>query len=181
MGTLTSQPFINTKTNIYDERNNIFQLQKFLRKISETDDAIPFLNTDGIFGNETALAVGIFQETRGLSKTGEVDYETWKLISGEYEQLSRLNNAEPVFVFPVDVYEIKNGDSFDAVTVIQLMLNSFASEYDNFEGVSLTGIYDSETADAVKNFQSVSMLAPTGNTDRHTWNEMAGLYRALLS
>lgn len=171
----------NTKNNILNDRNNIFELQKFLKKLSETDSSIPFLNTDGIYGPETTEAVRKFQETRNLPQTGLADYETWDRIFGEYQDTVNLTNeALPFHVYPIEVLEIKLGDSGDAVVVVQLLLNKFASKYSNLKNVNVTGKYNIETADAVKNFQSITLLEPTGTVNKPTWNEMVKLYRAFL-
>lgn len=181
MATLTSQPILITKTDLNDDRQNTFELQKFLKKISENDPQINFLNTDGIYGEETAEAVRQFQQTRNLPVTGVADFETWEAIFNEYLKLIELiDEALPFHVFPIEVIEIKTGDSGDAVVVIQLLLNKFSSKYSNFNKVNVTGNYNNETADAVKNFQNVSMLDQTGTVNRHTWNEMVKLYRAFL-
>ncbi len=181
MATLTSQPTLITKTDLNDDRQNIFELQKYLKKIAESDPQISFLNTDGIYGDETAEAVRKFQETRNLSTTGVADFETWEAIFEEYQKLIELTDeALPFHVFPVEVIEIKDGDSGDAVIVIQLLLNKFASKYSNLNKVNVTGKYSNETADAVKNFQGISMLETTGTVNKPTWNEMVKLYRAFL-
>ncbi len=180
--TLTSQPYINTKTDINDDRRNIFELQKFLQKISESDPQIEFINTDGIYGDETANAVRKFQETRNLPSTGTVDYETWDGIFNEYSAImEREGDPLPFYVFPIEVLEIKSGDSGDHVVVVQLMLNNFANKYRNLNSISVTGKYNNETANAVKSFQNTLLLTPTGNVDRKTWNEMTRLYRALVT
>ena len=181
MATLTSQPILNTKNNIFDERNNTFELQKFLRKISETDSSVPFLNTDGIYGPETTEAVRAFQETRNIPQTGVADYETWDRIFNEYQNIIKLTDkALPFHVYPAEILEIKPGDSGDAVVVIQLLLNKFASKYKNFKSVNVTGRYGNETYEAVKNFQTFTLLEPTGIVNRPTWNEMINLYTAFL-
>lgn len=181
MATLTSQPYLRTKTDYEDDRNNIFQLQKFLQKISETDKDIPFLNTDGIYGDETKDAVIKYQEKYNLPQTGFADYETWESIYELYRDLTELTEeALPLHIYPVEAITIKQGDNGDAVIIIQLILNSFANRYNNLNKVRVTGQYTNETLDAVKNFQTLSLLNPTGEVNRPTWNEMVKLYRAFL-
>ena len=181
MATLTSQPILITKTDARDDRQNTFELQKFLRKVSQSDPKIPTLNTDGIYGKETEDAVRKFQETRNLNPTGQVDSETWDLIFAEYEDLIALTEtALPFHVFPIEILEIKSGDRGDVVIVIQLLLNNFASKYSNLKRVNVNGLYGRETQEAVANFQNVTQLPATGIVDRPTWNEMTGLYRAFL-
>lgn len=181
MATLTAQPILITKTDSRNEQQNTFELQKFLRKISQSDPKIPTLNTDGIYGKETEDAVRIFQETRNLNPSGQVDSETWNLIFAEYEDLIALTEtAMPFHVFPIELLEIKFGDRGDVVIVIQLLLNKFASKYSNLKRVNVNGLYGRETQDAVVNFQNVTQLPATGVVDRPTWNEMVKLYRTFL-
>lgn len=181
MATLTSQPYLRTKTDYTDERTNTFHLQQFLQKISETDPDIPFLNTDGIYGDETAEAVRRYQGKYNLPQTGQADYETWESIYELYRDIMEATGeALPFHVFPTEILAIKLGDSGDAVIVIQLILNNFASRYSNLKSVKVNGQYNNETADAVRNFQNVTMLQPTGEVNRPTWNEMIRLYRAFL-
>ena len=181
MATLTSQPVLITKTDVNNERQNIFELQKFLKKISETSPEIPFLNTDGIYGKETQNAVRKFQETRNLTPTGIADSETWDKIFSEYEDLMAITEiALPFHVFPIELLEIKLGDKGDVVIVIQLLLNSLAAKYSNLKKVNVTGQYGKETQDAVYAFQNLTQLTPTGIVNRPTWHEMVNLYRAFL-
>lgn len=71
-------------TSIYDNRQNIFELQTALRKLQRTHKALPLINPDGYFGEETTLAVIAAQEFFGLPQTGEADYETWRLLFETY-------------------------------------------------------------------------------------------------
>lgn len=66
-------------TSIYDSRNNIFELQSMLRRISLNHN-IPLINPDSIFGPETSEAVRDVQNISGIPVTGKVDYLTWTTI-----------------------------------------------------------------------------------------------------
>lgn len=181
MATLTSQPYLRTKTDLSDTRTNTFHLQQALQKISESDSDIPFLNTDGIYGDETTEAVRRYQEKYNLPQTGEADYETWESIQELYRSLLELTEeALPFHVFPTEILTIKQGDSGDVVIVIQVMLNDFASRYSNLKNIRVSGQYGTETTDAVRNFQKLTQLEPTGIVNKPTWNEMTKLYRAFL-
>lgn len=67
-------------TSIYDERQNIFELQSMLREIAKFTEGIGMINPDGLFLRETAGAVTDFQKFSGIEPTGEVDLNTWKAI-----------------------------------------------------------------------------------------------------
>lgn len=181
MKTLTIQPYVRTKTDYNDKRHNVFELQTFLAKISQSDAEIPFLNADGIYGEETENAVKKYQELRNLPVTGMIEYETLNKIVDEYSNIMALTGEVlPFYVFPPELLEIKSGDSGDAVYVIQIILNNFAVNYSNFRKIPITGRYGKETAEAVQKFQSTAMLNESGIVDRPTWNEMTRLYRAFL-
>ena len=63
-----------------DDRQNIFELQRFLRYISDYYEDIPGVNPDGVFGAETENAVRGFQKRFGLEETGTANSATWEMI-----------------------------------------------------------------------------------------------------
>lgn len=66
------------------------QIQEQLNGISEAYPAIPSVNPDGIYGEETKEAVREFQSVFGLPATGVVDYPTWYKIQEIYVGVSRI-------------------------------------------------------------------------------------------
>ena len=73
-------------TSMYDNEQNVFELQTALRFLRQTLKTMPLINPDGFFGTETTDAVIAAQEFYGLPRTGEVDFETWRLIFEEYPE-----------------------------------------------------------------------------------------------
>lgn len=71
-------------TSIYDRVQNVIELQAAIRKLHGNCNAVPLINPDGLFGKETENAVFAAQSFFGLPQTGEVDFETWKLIFEYY-------------------------------------------------------------------------------------------------
>ena len=69
------------------------QLQTQLNRIARNYPAIPTVTADGIYGQETANAVRVFQGVFNLPQTGVTDYATWYEISEIYVGVSRI--AEP--------------------------------------------------------------------------------------
>ena len=67
-------------TNIYDEQNNIWELQTFLRDFSRVEEGAPLINPDGIFGPETVAAVRFAQNRLGLEVSGAADFATWEAL-----------------------------------------------------------------------------------------------------
>ncbi len=66
------------------------QIQEQLNRISQSYPALPKVNADGIYGNQTAEAVRIFQNVFGLSQTGIVNYSTWYKIQEIFVGVSRI-------------------------------------------------------------------------------------------
>ena len=66
------------------------QIQEQLNGISEAYPAIPSVNPDGIYGEETKEAVREFQSVFGLPEIGVVDYPTWYKIQEIYVGVSRI-------------------------------------------------------------------------------------------
>lgn len=71
----------------------VYQMQEQLNRIRQNYPALPYVNADGIYGQQTANAVREFQRVFDLPVTGVVDYPTWYEISRIYVGVSRI--AEP--------------------------------------------------------------------------------------
>lgn len=69
------------------------QIQQQLNRIAQNYPALPTVNADGIYGQNTANAVRTFQRIFNIPATGIVDYPTWYEISNIYVGVSRI--AEP--------------------------------------------------------------------------------------
>lgn len=68
----------------------VVQIQEQLNRISQNYPAIPRVNVDGIFGQNTANAVRTFQRVFDLPQSGIVDYPTWYKISQIYVGVSKI-------------------------------------------------------------------------------------------
>ncbi len=55
----------------------VYQLQEQLNRIRQNYPALPYVNPDGIYGQQTANAVRAFQQVFDLPATGITDYPTW--------------------------------------------------------------------------------------------------------
>jgi hypothetical protein len=70
--------------------NDVRTIQQQLNSIASTYSAIPRLKVDGIFGENTRLAVEAFQKIFNLPVTGAVDFATWYDISELYVAIEKL-------------------------------------------------------------------------------------------
>ena len=160
-----------------DNVNNqaeIYELQSMLRLLAQTDNSIPLVNPDGIFGTETERAVLAFQTNMGLSPTGIVDFETWTSITTAYRATCELTQKGlALFPFPPGGYTVERNEKSDLVSIIQIMLSGINAVYDVFSDVRISGIYDETTETAVRLFQQINRLPQTGTVDVFTWNRLA--------
>ena len=159
------------------ETQAIFNLQRYLRQLSRFDPAIPSVNEDGIFGEETRASLSAFQQKYGLPVTGTADAETWAMLFNEYlASVEARTRPDPVYLFPrypAD-FSVGLGDENVYVAVIQLLLREAITLYGlDAELLPLNGVFDALTEQAVRDFQRVQRLPDDGRVDRVTWNRLA--------
>ena len=70
--------------------DKVRQLQEQLDTIAQVYTAIPRIQADGIYGQQTAAAVREFQNIFGLPQTGVTDFATWYKISHIYVGITRI-------------------------------------------------------------------------------------------
>lgn len=169
------------------ERDAIENTQRYLRHLTFHDDRIGdpgSVPLDGIWDNATRDALIKFQQSRGLPVTGTVDRSTWDILKAEYDASVAQNSPPvPLALFPryPRGFEIKQGDRGYLVSTVQHLLRELERLY-FFPSTALeiSGIYDENTADIVRDFQKRNLINPTGNVDRETWDALAVQHNLLL-
>lgn len=151
------------------KKQHIMELQIYLHAIALMNDKIPLIIPDGIYDNETSIAVRAFQREYGIPETGNVDPETWNRIVSVYRSYLH-GKPVPYAVFPSAKYVVRRGDSGQLIYIIQAMLQGISGSYDNAPHVDICGEYNDITIEAVKRFQQWSGLPQNGNVDSGTWN-----------
>lgn len=164
-------------TSRRDNAANIRELQRYLRYISRHSEGVPYVNLDGVYGEKTTAATRELQSRSGLPVTGETNFETWTAIVDAYNELFRKNRPpKPIFVFPPDLPHMKEGDAFDEIYVLQVMLNRLGKIYENITDVEISGVFDGKTTAAVNDFKGCCDMKTDGKVDRGTWNMIADTY-----
>ncbi len=79
-----------TNLTIGSRGDSVRQIQEQLNTVATVYAVIPTVAVDGVFGQGTAEAVRIFQQTFGLPANGIVDFPTWYRISEIYVAVSRI-------------------------------------------------------------------------------------------
>lgn len=163
-------------------RTHIYDLQRFLRRVQQAGGHPQPLIPDGIFGPETSAGLRAFQQQNRLPVTGTADLDTWTLLYDRYLALAAadLPPAAPAF-FPTAPDATLRADSRGpAVFVLQLLLSSAVPHFTDTAPIPLTGVYDTDTARAVRQAQQAFLLPPTGETDRATWDALVHLHDSLF-
>lgn len=128
-----------------DTGRRVAALQCLLRRNGTYSGAI-----SGSFDRPTGQAVLAYQRARGLTSDRAVTLSTWTSILS--------TGAHPV---------LKYGSAERAVRRIQRSLNAAVDAH-----LPITGLYYSDTAAAVRRYQALRDLPPTGVVTEATWAEM---------
>ncbi len=77
--------------NMRDTKENIREVQRFLLEISYAESGFPHVVIDGFYEGETIEAIRLFQSSRGLAVTGEVDRVTHEALYIAYLDAKEAN------------------------------------------------------------------------------------------
>jgi len=155
-------------------------LQRYLRRLSFDDAAIPRVPVDGLFDTATEDAVRAFQQSYGLPATGRADRNTWDRIYDAFLRAERASDRTPVTnFFPTypEGYEISSGERSLTVSLLQLLFQELSVVYDILTFAEVTGVFDEITEQNVRRFQNASLLPDTGRVDLETWNRILRDYK----
>lgn len=148
-----------------------------LRVIAENSGDIPSLIPDGIYGPETVRTVSAFQRAHGLAVTGVTDQPTWDTIVAVYEPaLIEQDQAQTMEIILNPGQVLRKGERHPHLYLVQSMLLVLSQTYGSIGSLSITGILDDATEDALFSFQQLSGLPATGRLDKQTWKHLALQY-----
>ena len=165
--------------DITNDKYSIYELQRYLRELHyDTGGAIPLVNPDGIYGDETRAAVEAFRSIHGLPPGDYTDNAAWDAIYREFQAAQRRRQRpNSIFPFPEEVgYTVKRGERSDISAIIQFILRLLANTYDSIEGASPQGAFSETNVSDIMEFQRISGLPITGEVDKTTWNALANAY-----
>lgn len=153
-------------------------LQYYLNVIAYFNPEIPEVTADGVFGADTEAQVLAFERFYGLAPDGVVDFSTWQLIQRMYddilERLPEGYEAGAAVLYPG--YNLTPGMANDDVRDLQTYLRVIGQNYRDIPTVEVTGYFDEQTEAAVRRFQELFGLDPTGVVGAPTWDAIAREY-----
>ncbi len=161
-------------------------LQYRLNRVAINFPSIPFIRyQDGIFGDDTELAVKAFQRVFGINETGVVDENTWYRLVYIYNAVKKLaelgseGEREQSDVFGGRTLQL--GDRGSEVLRMQYYLHTISSVLgqDAVPDIAITGVFTEDMLETVKGFQRYYGLAETGNIPKATWDAIVETYYAV--
>lgn len=165
-----------------DTGSEVEVLQFYINFISQFNNFIPTVTTDGFYGDATAQAVRAFQQSVGLPQTGVVDETTWNALYSSY--ITKYNSlplefrTSPEAPYPGDILTI--GSNGEAVSTLQRYLAKISEVYPSVPTVSETGYFGPETQEAVLAYEREFGLPQRGFVNLIVWNSIASLYSDLV-
>ena len=114
----------------------------------------------------------------GSKYLGDEGYSAIEIIRYYFGNDMYINTAETISGVPSSFpgYNLSQGATGEKVRTLQNQLNRIARNYPAIPTVTVDGIYGPNTAEAVRTFQEIFDLPPTGITDYPTWYEISDIY-----
>ncbi len=160
----------------------VTELQYFLALIAAFNNSVRPVAIDGVFGANTRAAVEDFQYDYGLPVTGVVELDTWLALYTTYRNLL-TSLPEGYFSATTEPYPgipLVVGEANESVRILQNWLNRISDTYTEIPKLTVDGVYGPGTENAVRIYQEIFGLTPSGAVGAETWNSIAGTYRTLV-
>lgn len=117
----------------------------------------------------------------GSKSLGDQGFSAIEILRYFYGNDMYINVAEEISGIPASWpgYDLDTGATGLKVRQIQEQLNTIAGSYPALPRIGADGIYGEKTKNAVKEFQSVFGLPPTGIVDYPTWYKIQEIFVAV--
>lgn len=157
----------------FDRALYVRELQTYLRVIAQTDERVPLLTVDGVFGKETETAVKAAQTCAHLPPTGQVDFATWNAIVRAAHTATK-HAAAPCACAPFThlTAPVCKGDCSPVVPFAKVMFNELCDRFCNFQTEPVSDEMTDVTRQNVREIQKIGCVPPTGVLDETAWNEL---------
>lgn len=177
--------FINLLLEITEETSlegdlhpRVELIQYALNVLSAYYPTIQSIAVTGVFDEQTREQVIAFQNTMRLQPTGAVDRETFDALMANL--IGILDTLPPEAVFLPTLrwagVVFNPGDESPGVYILQEMLSYISLVIPTIPYIEANGVYDDNTERAVRAFQSMQGIEPTGIVDENTWNSIVEIY-----
>lgn len=160
----------------------VYLMQLYLNRIAlDYPGLLVIYPINGIYDQLMKEAVERFQRLFNLEDTGKIDKDTWYKISFLYVGLQELAQLLSEGILqPEDLSDFKStlreGDRGSIVSWMQYALNVVSQFIDSVPRVTMSGLFDEETKNALIAFQQTYGLPETGVADRDTWDMLSSVF-----
>lgn len=158
-----------------DKEAAIRAVQRFLLELHYFEGSIPFVTIDGIFGDATRTAVRAYQRLRGLPETGEVDYNTFRLLYTDYARAYRARNGTAI-IPPDTPLPVTIGVSGDGVLAVQRLMNRLAERYSLAARTDESGVYSYASGVTANALRRIYRLPEDGSVSAEFFDKMVRDY-----
>lgn len=119
----------------------------------------------------------------GSKNLGDQGYPATNILKYYYGNNINIYEAEPTQEYPYSfTTTLKEGDCNNDVYILQNTLNYIRGSYPGIPVIeNPTGNFNKATTDAVKKFQSVFNLSPTGTVNYQTWYKISYILTAVTN
>lgn len=151
--------------------------QYYLALVGYFDTNVPLIEVTGYFDENTKNAVNAFQNTKGLEPTGVIDRDTWNELVKAYNQILSTS-ADEIKQQGYELYPgrlLTQGMQGEDIRALQILLQRAAAHDNTIPKVEVTGVFDSETEQAVRNIQQRAGFKNSGAVGALTWDYLVGL------
>jgi peptidoglycan hydrolase-like protein with peptidoglycan-binding domain len=163
-----TETFPGQPLRLGDRGLNVQIMQRFLNRIRRNYPLIPVIaQENGVFGQDTANAVRIFQQVFKLAQDGVIGKATWNKISYIYVAVARLAELDSegttftIGTAPPNV-TLRTGARGHDVLTLQYILSFISQYYPVVAPPILDGIFGTGTARSVIEFQRMMGLSQDG-------------------
>ena len=169
--------------DIRNEKHFISSVQRMLRDINYLNFDDGGVGVTGIYDATTRDYVRSFQRDMDIEPTGSVDLETWEVLQSVHRStLDDFDSPRAVKLFyPHSPVNFHPNDQNDILFVIQYMLRETGYFLGSETETMLTGIYDTNTQNAVAEFKRRNLLESDDILDTRTINKLFDEYESLNS
>lgn len=185
--------------NVLNDKNSVMisegmtgkkveEIQKMLVEIVNLYPSLPIITIDGIYGQNTVIAVKEFQKLNSLPQTGIIDEITMRklsylheknrekfreeLLKNKISEVKKNKKREDDYLDQSDNI-LSEGSIGEYVKSLQSYLNVVSNKYPTISLLRVDGIFGPKTKAAVMEFQRIFELKQDGVVGYETWNKLS--------
>lgn len=160
--------------------SEVLEIQLYLSTIAQYNNAVPYVEIDGVYGQTTYNSVVGFQREYGVPADGVVGLATWNRLVDVYrgieENVTVPGVGENITILPFPGTLLRYGSQGENVRYVQRLLAALSKIFSGIPSVTPDGYFGNNTRAAVIAFQNIFGLLADGIVGEETWNALGTAY-----